>query len=196
MYEITRDGFAFLAMGFTGRKAAQWKETFIAAFNAMEQELLNDQVSKAPETVPKLPAQIAEITVKSLLRIADSIKVPRHYAVIEVMKSASVQSGMDLIPLANRSSYLDDIPDHERMLEPKDLEIRLGLGKSGRTINKILADAGWQVKEFGSWTPTEKGAPFCKRHAWVKGSKSGYNLKWNVSAVRELIADYVNSNEE
>lgn len=42
-YEITRDGFMFLAMGFTGAKAAQWKEKFIKAFNMMEEELLKQQ---------------------------------------------------------------------------------------------------------------------------------------------------------
>ncbi len=36
MVEITRDGFAFLAMGFTGKEAARFKEDFINAFNAME----------------------------------------------------------------------------------------------------------------------------------------------------------------
>ena len=35
-YRLTRDGFAFLAMGFTGKKAAAWKERFLEAFNAME----------------------------------------------------------------------------------------------------------------------------------------------------------------
>lgn len=40
-YLITRDGFTFLAMGFTGAKAAEFKEKYIAAFNAMEQELLH-----------------------------------------------------------------------------------------------------------------------------------------------------------
>lgn len=38
-YHITRDGFTFLAMGFTGKAAAAWKEQFIAAFNAMEAKL-------------------------------------------------------------------------------------------------------------------------------------------------------------
>ena len=38
-YHITRDGFAFLAMGFTGKKAAAWKEKFLEAFNAMERAL-------------------------------------------------------------------------------------------------------------------------------------------------------------
>ncbi|EKC5509980.1 Rha family transcriptional regulator, partial [Escherichia coli] len=32
-YQITRDGFAFLAMGFTGKRAAQFKEAYINAFN-------------------------------------------------------------------------------------------------------------------------------------------------------------------
>lgn len=36
---ITRDGFVFLAMGFTGKEAAQWKEAYIEAFNAMEAAL-------------------------------------------------------------------------------------------------------------------------------------------------------------
>lgn len=40
MYNITRDGFSFLAMGFTGKKAAEFKEAFIAQFNRMEQALL------------------------------------------------------------------------------------------------------------------------------------------------------------
>lgn len=38
-YTITRDGFVFLAMGFTGKEAAQWKEAYIEAFNAMETAL-------------------------------------------------------------------------------------------------------------------------------------------------------------
>jgi Rha family phage regulatory protein len=36
MYEMTRDGFTILAMGYTGKKAMQFKEIYIAAFNAME----------------------------------------------------------------------------------------------------------------------------------------------------------------
>ena len=39
MYRITRDGFAFLAMSFTGKEAARWKEAYIDAFNAMEAKL-------------------------------------------------------------------------------------------------------------------------------------------------------------
>lgn len=39
MYYITRDGFTFLAMGYRGKKAAQFKEAYIDAFNQMEDAL-------------------------------------------------------------------------------------------------------------------------------------------------------------
>lgn len=39
MFELTRDGFMFLAMGFAGAKAAAVKEAFIRAFNDMEHML-------------------------------------------------------------------------------------------------------------------------------------------------------------
>lgn len=37
-YEMTKDGFVFLVMGFTGKKAAAFKEAYIAEFNRMEEE--------------------------------------------------------------------------------------------------------------------------------------------------------------
>lgn len=39
MYDITKDGLTFLTMGFTGTHAAQFKEAYIARFNAMEAQL-------------------------------------------------------------------------------------------------------------------------------------------------------------
>lgn len=38
-YLINRDGFSLLVMGFTGRKALQWKLKYIEAFNRMEETL-------------------------------------------------------------------------------------------------------------------------------------------------------------
>lgn len=49
MCRMTRDGFSFLAMGFTGKKAAEWKEKFLMAFNAMEKELLERRKQPAVE---------------------------------------------------------------------------------------------------------------------------------------------------
>ncbi len=39
-YRLTHDGFALLAMGFTGRDALAWKIAFLQAFNALEAELI------------------------------------------------------------------------------------------------------------------------------------------------------------
>lgn len=50
-YHITRDGFAFLAMGFTGKKAAQFKEAYIQAFNQMEKQLVSN-TNKLPALHP------------------------------------------------------------------------------------------------------------------------------------------------
>lgn len=38
-YLLTRDGFTFIVMGFTGAKADAWKLKYIEAFNKMEEEL-------------------------------------------------------------------------------------------------------------------------------------------------------------
>ena len=39
MYRLSHDGFALLAMGFTGKEALAWKIRFLAAFRALEAEL-------------------------------------------------------------------------------------------------------------------------------------------------------------
>lgn len=42
---MTKDGFMFLVMGFTGREAARIKEAFIAAFNRMAEFIRAQQMS-------------------------------------------------------------------------------------------------------------------------------------------------------
>jgi len=54
-FRLTRDGFTFLCMGFTGKEAAKWKEAYINAFNEMELALKNGgQASpkRKPEALP------------------------------------------------------------------------------------------------------------------------------------------------
>ncbi|ELT8392862.1 Rha family transcriptional regulator, partial [Campylobacter coli] len=45
-YNLTRDGFSLLAMGFTGKEALQWKILFIDAFNEMERIIKNQYTPK------------------------------------------------------------------------------------------------------------------------------------------------------
>lgn len=68
MYEMTKDCFSFLVMGYTGEKAGQFKEKFISEFNKREtllksedyillrsQEILNKRVKM-------IEAKVAELT--------------------------------------------------------------------------------------------------------------------------------------
>lgn len=49
MYYITRDGFTLLAMGFTGKKAMQFKIAYINAFNEMEEMLQKQECTRYAE---------------------------------------------------------------------------------------------------------------------------------------------------
>ena len=46
MYYMNRDGFTLLVMGFTGKKALEWKLKYIAPFNEMEAQLKAQQPQK------------------------------------------------------------------------------------------------------------------------------------------------------
>ena len=50
-YRLTRDGFTFLAMGFTGEKAQAFKWAYIDAFNRMEAKLHGIKAAECPATI-------------------------------------------------------------------------------------------------------------------------------------------------
>lgn len=58
-YQMTRDGFVFLAMGFTGKKAARFKEFYIKRFNEMEARI--KALVSARMQFPKLTKMIEAV---------------------------------------------------------------------------------------------------------------------------------------
>ena len=81
-YDITRDGWMFLVMGFTGEKAAEWKEKFIAAFNRMEAT-----ISKMA-TVPSLTQDRAALkAIGGIVKKCAAVAVREEVA--KIMTSAS-----------------------------------------------------------------------------------------------------------
>lgn len=48
-YVITKDGFVMLVMGYTGERAMKFKESYITAFNKMEEALLNNAIRFLPK---------------------------------------------------------------------------------------------------------------------------------------------------
>ena len=65
-YDITRDGFSLLVMGFTGKKALEWKLKYIEAFNLMEQKLTDRNVN-LEEVIAKTVAVAVSETIKALV---------------------------------------------------------------------------------------------------------------------------------
>lgn len=69
-YEITRDGFTLLAMGFTGKKAMQFKLAYIDAFNKMEKALIDEGQTLIPVKphIRRLPSAPREIKLSEKAR--------------------------------------------------------------------------------------------------------------------------------
>ena len=65
-YDVTRDGFSLLVMGFTGKKALEWKLKYIEAFNLMEQKLMDRNVN-LEEIISKTVAVAVSETIKALV---------------------------------------------------------------------------------------------------------------------------------
>lgn len=55
---IKRDGLAFLVMGYTGRKASEYKEKYIEEFNKMEQYLNNP--------LPTSPTELLRLSLRAI----------------------------------------------------------------------------------------------------------------------------------
>ena len=55
MFLMNRDGFTLLAMGFTGKKAMQFKLEYIKAFNSMEAQIKSSQKPKSQLEILQMP---------------------------------------------------------------------------------------------------------------------------------------------
>lgn len=73
-YVVSRDGFMFLAMGFTGKEAAKWKEQFINAFNAMESEIRTAYSVNPGDVLTAAEAEELRLLVK-----AECDKLPKDF---------------------------------------------------------------------------------------------------------------------
>ena len=60
MVTMTKDGFSFLVMGYTGKKAARFKEAYINAFNKMELEIRSS-------IKPKSQLEILQMSINQLV---------------------------------------------------------------------------------------------------------------------------------
>jgi Rha family phage regulatory protein len=76
MYNLSRDWFTMLAMGFTGKKAAAYREAYIKQFNAMEAKLVELQIQDIRESLPKAKPRFGTQSHAELLN--DKFKIYGH----------------------------------------------------------------------------------------------------------------------
>lgn len=87
MYHLTRDAFSLLAMGFTGKKALEWKVKYIEAFNLMEAELQKQAEAKTSRK-KAIPA-----SAEKTRRIETSTKENFRQKIIEELGQMEKQLG-------------------------------------------------------------------------------------------------------
>ncbi|ELL9294379.1 Rha family transcriptional regulator [Salmonella enterica] len=101
-YQITKNGFVFLVMGFTGKKAAAFKEAYIAEFDRMENELRQQNPRPAGNDIIHGDGRTLVIRFDEHGNIKDSQNVPNNACIctVENFKFFLEQKGWTLI---NRS---------------------------------------------------------------------------------------------
>ena len=137
-YEITKDGFSFLVMGYTGEKAAKFKEDFIEAFNK------NEALLKDEDYIMEEAMRIATSRVKRLeerLR-AKEIEMENKDRTIELQESS-------LSKQAPKVEYHDKVLQSTSAWTTTTIAKEFGL--SAIKLNKILCDAGIQFYRDKHW---------------------------------------------
>lgn len=141
MYLMNRDGFSFLVMGFTGKKADEWKLKYIQAFNAMEKQLAQrPQLSRAELMAQALIAahdelehkdrQIAELTPKGIF--ADAVNASKKSILVgelaKLLCQNSVQIGQNrLFVWMREHGYLIRDPKRSDYNMPTQRAVEHGL---------------------------------------------------------------------
>ena len=150
-YRMTRDGFAFLAMGFTGQEAGQWKEAYITAFNKMESALLERQQAAALQIQEQLRSQLAQT-----LQLAEGFKARCDSLTLDYihLQGDLIGSQGKQIRLMGKIQSLH----HSREAREANLAI-LQMTRDGSTNAQIAAATGRKVNHVrqAQWQAREKG---------------------------------------
>ena len=89
--EMTKDGFTFLCMGYTGKKAAQFKEAYIAEFNSMANTLnsLANRINAASKKTSEIEGLGREWS--ELGRMVNREKKKHKQAIARLMEEVQIK---------------------------------------------------------------------------------------------------------
>jgi Rha family phage regulatory protein len=131
--DMTRDGFTFLAMGYTGKEAAGFKEDYIKAFNHLESTI------KTLET----PSYMIEDPVKRAEKWIEEAKEKQTL-------SLSIDKKDQIIgELKPKADYTDSILRNKGLVNAG--QIAKDYGMSATMLNKELHDLKVQYKQGEQW---------------------------------------------
>lgn len=86
-YNITKDGFLFLVMGFSGKKASRIKEAYINAFNDMETRLEKPETLKLED---KLKTEQDQHNYQLINNMIAQMKLPDRPVVVPYVELANL----------------------------------------------------------------------------------------------------------
>lgn len=115
-YNLTRDGFSLLVMGFTGEKAYKWKIEFIKAFNMMEAELKRLSVIRYTSKIAALEAD------NRLEAKHHQDQINGYLGKLAVVNKANEVLKAELIVARSKSDKSDQIQRLEAMLHNTRLD--------------------------------------------------------------------------
>lgn len=100
-YLMNRDGFCLVAMGFTGKKALQWKLKYIEAFNNMEKQIRMQEQTEVnnisiPQVVPMLCKEFMDLEkrISALEKQPILIKEETENEIKAIVKRISEKTGI------------------------------------------------------------------------------------------------------
>lgn len=141
IYYMNRDGFTLLAMGFTGKKALQFKLKYIEAFNSMEKQIQTGySIPGSYAEALKLAAQQAEQIElqKPKVLFADSVSTSHTSILIgdlaKILRGNGVNIGANrLFEWMRKNGYLISGKRTDRNM-PTQRSMDLGLFKVKETV--------------------------------------------------------------
>lgn len=135
MYLMNRDGFAVLAMGFTGDKALKFKFRFLDRFNEMEERLKQQQA----QSQFQLPQTYKDALLQLVEKVEENEQLQTQNLVLE-------QRNKELQP---KATYYDVVLQNNALLSVSKISKDYGLGPA--SLNKKLNELGVQYKQGGVW---------------------------------------------
>lgn len=133
MYYMNRDGFTLLAVGFTGKRALQFKISYINAFNSMETQIKTGYVipgsyAEALKLAASQAEQIEDMKPKALF--ADAVATSHTSILIGDLAKLIRQNGVDigqnrLFAWLREHGYLIGSGDRRNMPTQRAMDLEL-----------------------------------------------------------------------